>query len=263
MPATCRRGASRARFAALLRGRKLGRGLPVRWVALEGWDLTGGQGQERLRALLDQHRPRLLVLDAQIDFLAAAGLDENDPSEVQRLFNALRPLADAYQAAVLLLHHDNRNGEYRGASSMPGAVELRVAMASKARSPVIEFDVKKARDMEPTAFAASIEFGHALAGGDPIVEETRLLPIGKTALSARDLEVLAALAGLCIGSKGVAGATDAEWLAAATAREVPERSYYRSKEVLLATKLVVPDRAGRGARFVPTPEGLERCQGAK
>ena len=60
----------------------------------------------RLRAVLDSHRPRLLVLDP---FIRIASIDENSAPDVAMVLASLRALQRDFQTSVLLVHHARKS----------------------------------------------------------------------------------------------------------------------------------------------------------
>jgi hypothetical protein len=60
----------------------------------------------RLRAAIDAHRPRLLVLDP---FIRIARVDENSSAEVSAVLASLRAIQRDYETAVLLVHHARKS----------------------------------------------------------------------------------------------------------------------------------------------------------
>lgn len=61
---------------------------------------------ERLRATLDLHRPRLLILDP---YVRLQGADENNATEVAAILATLRELSRTFSLALLLVHHTRKS----------------------------------------------------------------------------------------------------------------------------------------------------------
>lgn len=64
------------------------------------------QDLARLRAALQAHRPRLLVLDP---FIRIAHVDENSSADVSAVLASLRAIQRDYDTAVLLVHHARKS----------------------------------------------------------------------------------------------------------------------------------------------------------
>jgi hypothetical protein len=95
--------ALRARFDAIARARALdlaSASLLLLDVAQLRLDERGCV--ERLRATIDRHRPRLLVLDP---FVRLARVNENDAGEVSAVLGELRAIQREHGTAILLAHH--------------------------------------------------------------------------------------------------------------------------------------------------------------
>jgi predicted transcriptional regulator len=81
------------------------------------------------------------------------GGDENSVRDVQPVFIQLRKIADDTNAAIIVIHHSNKAGGFRGSTAMKGAVDLMLLM--KAEDGFLSFRSEKARDIEPIAFGAT------------------------------------------------------------------------------------------------------------
>ena len=92
----------------------------VDYFEAEGFDLRSNLGE--LEAVLEAHRPDLLVLDS---YRSLWGGEENDSREVAAVLDPLRNLVRRYDAGTLLLHHSGKtNGGYRGSSAIGASAEL-------------------------------------------------------------------------------------------------------------------------------------------
>jgi len=98
---------------------------------------------------------RLCVIDALADIMP--GADENAVKDIQPLFLALRKIADVTSCAFLLIHHNNKNGGYRGSTAIAGAVDLMMQVSRE--NAVLNFESKKTRDTEPFRFSALLSWG--------------------------------------------------------------------------------------------------------
>lgn len=77
----------------------------------------------RLRATLDERRPRLIILDPLVRLHR---IDENSAGEMSALLGELRAIQRQYQVAVVLVHHVRKNGAPRGqdGQSLRGSGDL-------------------------------------------------------------------------------------------------------------------------------------------
>jgi hypothetical protein len=71
-----------------------------------------------------KHDYGLIVIDTWAT--ANAGSDENAVAFMQQSLNRCGRIRDEVQAAVLLVHHDNRQGAFRGSSAIDGYVDTRL-----------------------------------------------------------------------------------------------------------------------------------------
>jgi len=134
---------------------------PVYYASLAMLDLTQDIGALELEALIVDRGAGFVVIDALADIMP--GADENAVKDTQPVFRRLRDIAERTGAALVLIHHANKNGGYRGSSAINGAVDLLLFNKSEEDSPTITFETVKARDTEPQTFSALAHF-------DPIVD---------------------------------------------------------------------------------------------
>lgn len=145
------------RLAEVLRGHLAGEDAPIYYTTLAQVDLRNPADVEALHALIAETGAHFVIIDALADVMP--GADENAVKDVQPVFIALRRIAEETQSAIVIIHHANKNGGYRGSTAMKGAVDLMLTVESKPDSPNIDFSFVKARDVEPFKFAAVAHFG--------------------------------------------------------------------------------------------------------
>jgi len=146
------------RLAEVLRGHLADETTPIYAVSLAGFNfLDDGAWLVTLRELIQKVDARLVVIDALADVML--GGDENAVKDTQPVFHALRSVADATGAAVLVVHHSNRGGAYRGSSAIPGAVDGMIELSRRKDSTIIDIATEKQRDGEPVKMAAMMRWG--------------------------------------------------------------------------------------------------------
>ena len=142
------------RLGQVLRGHGAGPQTPISYVTLAGFNFLQEQADiGELQKLIALTGARLVVIDALSDVML--GGDENSVRDVAPVFHRLRQVAEATGAAIVVIHHCNKSGSYRGSSAMHGAVDLMLMVDSKPSESYIAFNVEKARDVEPHKFAAA------------------------------------------------------------------------------------------------------------
>jgi hypothetical protein len=82
-------------------------------------DLT--TDQNRLKATLDELRPRLLVLDPLVRLHR---LDENSASDISKLLGFLRELQRACNCAIVLVHHASKKHHAQPGQALRGSSDL-------------------------------------------------------------------------------------------------------------------------------------------
>ncbi len=144
------------RLSQVLCGHDADQATPLYYVSLAAFDLGNPDDVNQLHVLISQTGARLVIIDALADVMP--GRDENSVKDVQPIFLALRRIAEVTQAAIVIIHHSNKGGGYRGSTAIKGAVDLLLAVESAQESPNINFKTEKARDTEPLSFAAVAHF---------------------------------------------------------------------------------------------------------
>ncbi len=163
----------------LLRTRDIVRGHQVDPEELYGLKLVtdvpfnirteGGEDRKLLKELVEHVQPTLIVIDALADLIT--GADENSVKEVQPAFMWLRTLAMDTNTAIIILHHTNKSGGYRGSTAMKGNVDNLIMVESGPKSSTILFRSEKLRDSEPVDFAAEITFRPGSVNLEPTDED--------------------------------------------------------------------------------------------
>lgn len=144
------------RLGDTLRGHDADHATPLYYVSLAAFDFGKAEDVNQLHSLITQTGARFVVIDALADVMP--GRDENAVQFVQPVFIALRKVAELTQAAIVIIHHSNKAGGYRGSTAIKGAVDLMLQVESQPESPNIDFKTEKARDTEPLSFAAIAHF---------------------------------------------------------------------------------------------------------
>lgn len=109
-----------------------------------------------LQAKIEELGAKLIVIDALID--VAGGAEENKAEEMHSIFQRLRKIAEECECCFIVLHHVSKLGDVRGSTAIKGACDLILLAEKKADSNRITFEVTKARDIEATQFAATLNF---------------------------------------------------------------------------------------------------------
>ena len=129
---------------------------PVDCVCMANFNLRNPEDINQLFAEVWSREVGLVVIDALADVMP--GGDENAVRDVVPVFQGLRKIAEFTGAAVVVIHHANKSGGYRGSSHIRGAVELMLMAQSKEISTFIDFQSIKTRDTPSLHFAAQIHF---------------------------------------------------------------------------------------------------------
>lgn len=163
------------RLGEVLRGHMADGCTPVYYTTLERFQLSSKADELAVESAIEESGAQFVIIDALADIMP--GADENAVKDVQPIFLALRGIAERTQAAIVLIHHSNKIGGYRGSTAIKGAVDLLLVAQSKPDDGLINFSFDKARDVEPFKFAAQAIFDGArvyLSAAEPVKAARRL-----------------------------------------------------------------------------------------
>jgi hypothetical protein len=139
------------RMGEAIRGESGDPASPIFYTSLAGFKLDDPDDPILIQALIEQTGARLVILDALADIMDG---DENDKKDVQPVFNALRKIAERTDSAILVLHHSNKTGGYRGSSAIKGSSDLMIQVTSENGSNLVNYNTEKNRDGDKTTWAA-------------------------------------------------------------------------------------------------------------
>jgi len=155
------------RLAEVGRGHRASADLPISYTTLAMFNLLSCPADvQHLDVLFGQEQPVLVVIDALADVMV--GGDENEVKDTHPVLQKLKGLAHKHNCAVVVIHHSNRQGKYRGSSAIPGVVDVMLSVDSPNGVSNITFVTEKNRDGEMQQFGAQIIF-------DKPMEAVRLL----------------------------------------------------------------------------------------
>jgi len=95
--------------------------IDVRLILVPALRLDTERDRLRLRRTIEQHRPRLLLLDPLVRLHR---IDENSAGEMSALLGELRALQRDYSLALLLVHHLRKNGGGQDGQALRGSGDL-------------------------------------------------------------------------------------------------------------------------------------------
>jgi hypothetical protein len=193
--------ALRRRFEALActRGSTLAE-LPIYLLDVAAISLDRRGDLQRMRATIEQCRPRLLVLDPFVRLVAK--VDENSASEVSAVLGSLRALQRDYDVAVLLVHHTRKSPAARPGQALRGSGDFaawsdtNLYLSQRGQKLWLQMEHRHAQSPEPIALRLATEPAAHLAllddgapdeqhdqGQDPLDDEV----LERLALSSRPL----------------------------------------------------------------------------
>ena len=133
------------RLGETLRGALVYEPTNIKYVSLAGFKLDDTADCLLVMNLIEETNAELVLIDALSEIMDG---DENAKKDVQPVFNNLRKIAEETNAAIILIHHSNKIGGYRGSSVIKGSVDLMIEVTSTDDSELVKFTSKKERDIE-------------------------------------------------------------------------------------------------------------------
>ncbi len=160
------------RLGDVLRGHEAGADTPTYFTSLNQFDPKNDEDIAIVKEGIQETGAKLLIIDALADIIP--GCDENSVQDVQPVFMALRKLAEETQVAIVILHHLNKQGGYRGSSAIKGAIDLLLVLETN--GGVMNFKANKARDVEEelAKFAAKGNWIENTFSLSPVAAKTRV-----------------------------------------------------------------------------------------
>lgn len=145
-----------ARIHGALQAHQAKPDIPFHYMSLANFDLRDPDECLALQEAAESVSAGLIIIDALADVIR--GSDENSVLAIQPFFTRMRHLAEATHSAVLILHHNNRSGSFRGSSVISAGVDLLLSIESPPDSSLIHLRPLKTRDAAPEPFSARIHF---------------------------------------------------------------------------------------------------------
>jgi len=142
------------RLKKVMSGHGVDGSLPLYFTSLSLFDLTKKGDLQELDKLVKQFNISLVIIDALMD--VTPGADENLVKDIAPVMAGLRTIAENNKVAIVLIHHNNKRGNYRGTTALKGAVDNLISI-SKSDS-YVTFKSEKTRDTEPFKFSARMVF---------------------------------------------------------------------------------------------------------
>jgi len=127
---------------------------------------------------------KLVIIDSLMKIMA--GGDENAVKDTSPVFKNLHWITELTGAAIVVIHHANKLGGYRGSSAIAGAIDNLISVESKQNDGLIKFKTEKMRDGEPFSFAANANWtdeGFYLETAEPSAD---IAPLSKSRKFALD-----------------------------------------------------------------------------
>jgi hypothetical protein len=140
------------RISEALRGHLADENTPIFYTSLAGFNLRQAEDAEELFQLILSTKARIVVIDAMMDVIP--GADENSVKDVAPVIKVLKHIADVSKAAIVLIHHANKSGGYRGSTAIKGGVDLMLEVKSNQESEIVTFETEKPRLIKNQRFVA-------------------------------------------------------------------------------------------------------------
>lgn len=116
--------------------------IDLKYISLAGFHLDNPQHEAILTNEILAQGVGLVIFDALADLMLG---DENSKQDTQPIFNALRRIVEKTGAAIVVIHHANKTGGYRGTSVIRDAPDIMCKVESDKDSNFINFEIEKNR----------------------------------------------------------------------------------------------------------------------
>jgi archaellum biogenesis ATPase FlaH len=132
--------------------------LPFYFTTMGRLNLFSNRKKDKaeLLSLILQVNANLVIIDAFAEI--AAGADENSVRDVQPIMMALIDVARATGSAIVLIHHTNKAGSFRGSTVIANAGDALILVESKHGSNLVDFKSEKVRETGQFQFKAECHF---------------------------------------------------------------------------------------------------------
>jgi archaellum biogenesis ATPase FlaH len=141
------------RLGEVLRGEFGDESTPFNFISLARFKFEHEEDCILLSTLIEENTYSLVVIDALADVMDG---DENSKEETQPLLSALRRVAETTNAAIVVIHHTNKMGGYRGSSAIKASADLMLFVKSDGDDGEVTLEVQKSRDAEPIKLSAEL-----------------------------------------------------------------------------------------------------------
>ncbi|KKN67107.1 hypothetical protein LCGC14_0464540 [marine sediment metagenome] len=159
------------RLTNIKRGHKIrSNQFPLYFITRSG-NLDDKNFVDQLKEEIQKYSIKLVIFDTLRRF---SGFDENKADEVNKLYmNVFQPIIDDHECSVLLLHHTNKDGNYRGSIDILGMCDTAYSIDRKKRSNEFTIVCEKSRFGEIEKLSGEIDFGSDYIKFTPIEERTK------------------------------------------------------------------------------------------
>ncbi|MCL5429818.1 MAG: helicase RepA family protein [Chloroflexi bacterium] len=148
------------RLARTMRGHNADPAIPLHFIPFAYLNLTRGDAEsEYWSNVANSLGAKLIIIDALAN--VTRGADENNLLSIQPVFDTLRKVAKNTGAAVVVIHHTNKQGLYRGSSSMSASVDHLLLVESPPDDNLVSIRTFKARDLAPVLLTARAIFNNS------------------------------------------------------------------------------------------------------
>ncbi len=135
-----------ARIQEVNNGEIFPESLPFYFASMQGFNFADSKWLLELRKIITENKIGLVVIDSLVDVLV--GVDENSAQATGIILRSLGQLAKETEAAIVIIHHKNKSGEYRGSTAILGMVDLMLELNKNKITNKLNLTVIKSRDIE-------------------------------------------------------------------------------------------------------------------
>jgi RecA-family ATPase len=127
---------------------------PIDFMSLTGFKFDNPKLDEdcfQFTKIISDGGYKVVFIDALADIMTG---DENTVEAVRKPLQNLKVAANMTGCAIVLIHHSNKAGGYRGSSFIKGFVDVMIHVESDNGSDIIKFTTEKIREDEMQSWSA-------------------------------------------------------------------------------------------------------------
>lgn len=144
------------RIKALVNGMGIEMPANFYWTSNAGIDLREPAHIAQIREWIIKYEISIFAIDSLVSVLP--GADENSTKDMKPPLQTIRRLADELNVCIVIIHHTNKMGGYRGSSAIKGEMDAMYMLSSQNNGSELAIKTEKMRDGAPFSLNYAVQF---------------------------------------------------------------------------------------------------------